>query len=162
MERSLSLMALLRSLQLRRVFLGHHAVDHPAAPHGACVDVQIVEDAIGILVHRLLLRFENDLVLAENSGHAFADFRGDLLLGDAVVAHERPEIVAGGFGFRRHRVEDVTVDSLRAVAFGRAGPGWRHADIDIHRAWGLEMNDLPAVDRAGLAELSRPERWRFD
>src|SRR4051812_32465550 len=116
---SRSLTVSLRRLQLRRCWrrlLRDHAVDHPPTPHGPGVDVEIVEHAVRIFVHRLLLSLENDLVLAEDAGDPFADFRGDLLLGDAVVAHKGPEVVTGGLGLRGHGVEHVAVDALGAVA----------------------------------------------
>src|SRR4051794_19132728 len=80
---------------LRRVFLCHHLVDQLARPHRAGVDIEIVEDAIGVLVHRALLRLEDQLVLVENAGDALADLGGDALLAELIIAHEGPEIVAG-------------------------------------------------------------------
>ena len=87
---------------------------------------------------------------------------GQALLGQAVVAHERPEIMAGLFGFRRDGVEHKAVDALRAVAFRRAGAGGRDADVDIDGARRLEADDLPAIDRAFLLQLLGPERRRLD
>ena len=70
--------------------------------------------------------------------------------------------MAGGVGLRRHGVEHEAVDSFRAVALRRAGTRRRHADVDIDGAGRLEIYDLPAIDRAGLAQLRRPERRRLD
>src|SRR5262245_25850941 len=75
---------LLSGLQLRRRFSGDHAVDHPPRPHRAGVDAEVVEDAIGILVHRALLRFQDELVLAKNVGNSVANFRGQALLAEAI------------------------------------------------------------------------------
>src|SRR6266702_7966034 len=160
---SRSAMPLLRGLEmLRRVFLRHHLVDQLARPHRAGVDVEIVEDAIGILVHRALLRFEDQLVLVEDAGDTVADLGGDALLAELVVAHEGPEIVAGLLGLGRDGVEHKAVDALRAIAFRRAGAGRRDADVDGNGAWRLEADDLPAIDETGLAKLLGPERRRLD
>src|SRR5688572_10610576 len=84
---SRSLMASLRGLRgRRRIFVRHHAVDHAPRPHRAGVDVEVVEGAVRVLIHGALLRFQDDLVLAENIGDAFADLGGQLLFGQAVVA----------------------------------------------------------------------------
>src|SRR6478752_5395810 len=128
---SRSAMPLLRGLKmLRLLFLGHHPVDQLARPHRAGVDIEIVEDAVGVLVHRALLRFEDQLVLVEDAGDALADLGGDALLAELIIAHEGPEIVAGLLGFRRDGVEHEAVDALRAVTFGRTGAGRCHADVD--------------------------------
>src|SRR5439155_11113106 len=96
---SRSLMISLRGLNgLRRALARDHAVDHAPRPHRAGVDVEVVEGAVRIFVHRALLRFEDDFILVEDACNAFADFGGQLLLGRAVIAHEGPEVVAGGRG----------------------------------------------------------------
>src|SRR4029450_2930131 len=146
---SRSPMTLLRCLHgLRSGFARDHAVDHASRPHRTGVDVEVVEGALRIFVHHALLRFEDDFILVEDAGNPLADFSGQLLFGGSVTADEGPEIVTGGVGLRRHGVEHNAVDALRAVAFRRAGAGGRHADVDIDGAGRLEMDDLPAVDRA--------------
>src|SRR4051812_7142301 len=151
---SRSFMVLFRRLHTRwRGLAGDHPVDHPPRPHRAGIDVEIVEDTFRIFVHRALLRFENDLVLAEDAGNAFADFGGQLLLGEAMVAHECPEIMTGGRRLRRHGVEHITTDALRTIALRRTGPRTRHADIDVDGAGGLEVDDLPAIDQVRLWHL---------
>src|SRR3954453_16090558 len=147
---------------LRRVFLCHHLVDQLARPHRAGVDVEIVEDAIRVLVHRALLRLQDELVLVEYTGDALANLGGDALLAELIIAHEGPEIVAGLLRLPRDGVWHEAVDALRAVAFRRTGAGWRHADVDGNGARRLEADDLPAVDEAGFAELFRPERRRLE
>src|SRR5262249_17871572 len=97
-------------LQLRRRFSGDHAINHPPRPHRAGIDVEVVEYAIGVLVHRALLRFKDELVFAKNVGNAVANFRGQALLTDAIVSHEGPEIMAGLFRLRRDGVEHKAVD----------------------------------------------------
>src|SRR5436305_2929711 len=88
---SRSAMPLLRGLEmLWRIFLRDHLVDQLARPHRPGVDVEIVEDAIRVLVHRALLRLEDQLVLVEDAGDALADLGGDAVLGELVVAHEGP------------------------------------------------------------------------
>src|SRR5439155_22141216 len=88
---SRSLMASLRGLgALRRGLAGHHAVDHTPRPHRAGIDVEIVEGTIRIFADSALLRLEDDFVLAKDVGDAVTDFGGQLLLGQAVIAHEGP------------------------------------------------------------------------
>src|SRR5205085_12357727 len=106
--------------------------------------------------------FQNDLVLAEDAGNAVADFAGQALFGETVVAHEGPEIMTGLLGLWRDGVEHEAVNALRTVAFRRTGSGGRDSDIDIDGARRLEIDDLPAIDQAGLAQLRGPERRRLD
>src|SRR5437868_3663197 len=141
---SRSLMTSLRGLNgLRRGLARDHAVDHAPRPHRTGVDVEVIEGAIRIFVHRALLRFEDDFILVEDAGNALADVGGQLLFGGPVVTDEGPEIVTGGLGLRRHGVEHKAVDALRAVALRRPGAGGCDADVDIDGAGRLEVDDLP-------------------
>src|SRR6202453_2870220 len=91
-----------------------------------------------------------------------SDCRGQPLFGQAMIAHEGPEIVTARRGFRRHGIKHIAADALRAIAPRRAGAGRRHPDIDVDRAGRFEMNDLPAIDQSRLLQLSGPERRCFD
>src|SRR3954467_15448690 len=107
-----------------------HLDDQAPRPHRAGVEVEVVEDLVRVLLDRLLLGGEDVLVLAEDARDALADLGRPALLVEMVVAAERPEVVAGGVGLRRHRVDHPAVDALGAVALRRAGAGRRHADVD--------------------------------
>ena len=71
------------------------------------------------------------IVFAEDPVDAVAQLGGDQLALEPVVAHERPEVVAGAVGLRGDGVHDKTVDALAAVAFRGAGPGLGHPDVDV-------------------------------
>ena len=70
--------------------------------------------------------------------------------------------MAARFRLRRERGEEGAVHALRAVALARAGAGRRDADVADHHRRRLERHDLPAIGAAGLAQLTGPERRRFD
>src|SRR5438034_403663 len=100
---SRSLMFSLRGLDgLRSGFARDHAVDHAPRPHRARIDVEVVEGAIRIFVHRALLRFEDDFILVEDAGNALADVGGQLLLGRPVTADEGPEHVNVSIRLKLH------------------------------------------------------------
>src|SRR5690606_11098291 len=75
-----------------------HPFDDAARPHAARVDVEVVELVVGVGVYGGLLGFEHDFVFAEDAVHALAQLRRDELAVEAVVAHERPEVVARAVG----------------------------------------------------------------
>ena len=60
----------------RRALGRHHAVDQAPRPHGAGVDVEVVEDVVGMFLDRLLLRLQDQFVLAENTADAVAQLGG--------------------------------------------------------------------------------------
>src|SRR6185437_16002299 len=111
-------------------------------------------------VDRPLLGLDDDLVLTEHMGDPFPDLGRDALFVDAIIPHVGPEIVAGLVRLGRDRVDDPHADALAAIPVRCASPGRSHADIDRDRTGRLEVNDLPAIDIAGLAELRPPEGWR--
>ena len=92
--------------------LGDHRVDQPPRPHRAAVDVEVVELLVRVVLDRPLLGGEDVLVLGEHARDALADQRRDALVVEAVVAHERPEVVAAALGLRGHRVEHEAVDAM--------------------------------------------------
>ena len=79
-----------------------------------------------------------------------------------VIAHIGPEIMAGFVRCWRDGVDDNHAHSLAAVALRRAGSGRRNAHIDGNRAGRLELDDLPAIHIARLAELLGPKWRRLD
>jgi hypothetical protein len=122
---------------------------------------------IRVGVDGALLGAQHLLVLAEHAVHRLPQLGGDGLAVQAVVAHERPEVVRGAVGLGGDRVHHVAVDALAAVALGRAGARLRHTDVDADGAGGLEGDDLPAVDLAGeagelVAHVLQPERRGVD
>jgi len=104
---------------------------------------------------------------------ALADFGGQLLFGDAVVAHERPEIVTGGFGLRGHGVEHEAVTpcdrspSGAPVPAGRcarssmltvAGPPWNW--MICQRSTGPGLLQLRGTRPAARLDAAHPARDR--
>src|SRR5215212_5281162 len=143
-----------------------HAVDEPARPERAGIDVQVVEWHPWVAVDRLLLGLQDRVVLIVDA-LTIVDVRplkgaSELLVLLPEGPDEVPEVMAGLLGLRCDRGQESAVDPLRAVALGGASSLQRHPDVAHDRGRGLEIDDLPPVDVTGPAEVLGPEGRRLD
>src|SRR6218665_2187736 len=140
-------------------FLLDHRVDQTPGPERACVDVHVVEVAIRGLVDRALLCLDDDLVFQKNPPSSLKNFARHALFVHTIVSKVAPEVVARLCRGRGRNVDHPHPDASLAMAFRCTASCGGHSDVENDRGRRLEMNNLPAVHGAGLAELRAPE-WR--
>src|SRR3990172_12560223 len=122
-----------------------HALDDAARPQRTGVDIEIAQRSLLQRADRVLLRLDHRPVLLEYPRIRLAQLRRQRLVSKAVVAHQRPEVHAGGIGLGRDGVEHAPGDALAAVALRRPRARQPHADVEHDSAGRLEADDLPAI-----------------
>ena len=128
------------------LLLAIEAIDDAPRLHAAGVGVDVDLWGVGTQADRVLLRGKHRHVFEERCldlvEHPFGHFRIVRL----EIMRLRPEIVRGGFGLGRNRVEIAHADAADPAAFRRAGAGRAGADIEAQEGRRGIVDDLPAVD----------------
>jgi hypothetical protein len=119
--------------------------DDPSRMDPACVNLEIAQLASRALENALLLRVEHGEILGEDSRLAVTNPEGEAAIFRLEISSHAPVIPRGSFCLGRHEIDDNARDTLRAIAFGRAGSSERYADINHHVRWKRKLADLPTI-----------------